>query len=60
MFDVIKKDDGKEYVKSKSSILKIDPEVTYYQFDNLFNGDERLGNKSLKFAGVCLQFFFYR
>lgn len=42
-YDLVKKDDGKDYVKVKTSVLEIDPEITHYYLANLFNGDKRLG-----------------
>lgn len=48
-FDLVKGDDGKEYIKTKESMLKLDPKLTYYDFQNLFNGDPVLGPEMNKF-----------
>lgn len=43
----LKKKNGKDYVDLKNPTLTYETKRSYYQFDNLFNGDERLGKIDL-------------
>lgn len=43
-YELVKKGDGKEYMSIGKSTLLLEPEVTHFKFENLFNGDKVLGN----------------
>lgn len=48
-YDLVKEDDGKEVFKITKTTLVIDPKVTHYSLENLFNGDKTLGAEMDKF-----------